>query len=109
MYGLTAVLLIIVGQIVVTRMQSRRIDRRLDEKMQPMHDQLVNDHGSQPNLREDIDELKVGMIECNSTISRIGSEVRLERAENQRFRRDTFARLERQDRIAEKNHPEDMT
>ena len=77
----------------------------IGEDVTVVREHVANTHES--NLRSDVDQLLVGMVEVKRAVGRIGDEVRDERAATSADRRDMWAHIRRQDRIAEKHHPDD--
>ena len=70
-----------------------------------VREHVANTHES--NLRADVDTLLVGMVEVRRAVGRSGDEVHDERAANAGDRREMWAHIRRQDRIADKHHPDE--
>lgn len=114
LYGLFAVLIILIGQIVANRVQSRRIDARLDEKIDPVHEQVANDHPT--NLRDDIDSVvegfAAGLVAIRGDLTKLSDQVREnhtltqtvgdEVREDRKTRRDEDKALDERRKVADK-------
>ena len=66
-------------------------------------EQVTNDHTT--NLRDDIDELRVSMVDIDSRTTRIGDELRIDREQQRAMARDFYAVAAAARRIVEKYHP----